>query len=138
MKSDLTLLYIEDDIEILQNITLILNKYFKKIYKAQDGEEALKIYSKNKPDILLTDIVLPKLNGLAVATEIRDKDKKIPIIFLSAYRDKALSDTADKLSSSSFLVKPFALNDLEMAISKAIYERSLSPFKDENSSNIKL
>lgn len=101
-----TLLYAEDDQDIRENLTLILRGYFDTVYLAEDGEEALTLYREKKPDILLLDIVMPRLDGLDLAKIIREHDPDIPIILLSAYSDREKLLEAVSLKLEAYLLKP--------------------------------
>lgn len=120
MKHDLTLLYVEDEQAIRENFTEIFKKYFTNILLADNGKDALKHYYNNTIDIAILDIAIPKINGLNVAKEIRDSNKKIEIIILSAYSD------ADKLINAinsrifAFLVKPIERKELYTTLDNVI------------------
>ncbi len=117
---DYSVLYIEDDEEILENVTFLLNRYVQKVYTAKDGEEGLESYFQNKPDIIVSDINIPKLDGLSLVAKIRDDDKEIPIIMMTAYKDSERLLKAIDIGVSSYVTKPFTLNHLKEAIEKAI------------------
>ncbi len=120
-----TLLYVEDDNEIVQNIVFLLQDYFSEIFIAIDGEQAIDSYSQNKPDIVLLDINLPKINGIEVAKIIRKDDQEIPILFLTAYSDKDKLMSAINISASAYIVKPFKIDELKTAINKIMSKRNL-------------
>ena len=120
--NDLCLLYIEDDEEIIENVIYLLSKSFSEIYTATNAEIALELYKKCTPDIILTDISLGEIDGLSVARKIRDNDKYIPIIIMSAYNNNTVLQTAQKIGVSSYIQKPFNFTTLKNAISKAIEE----------------
>jgi len=126
MNNKPTLLYVEDDQEIMQNILFLLKDYFSHIYTAEDGEKALTSFSKNKPDIILLDINIPKINGIDVAKKIRNGDGEIPILFLTAFSDKEKLMSAINLGASSYIIKPFKIDELKNAITKIISEKSLT------------
>ncbi len=126
MKNKPTLLYVEDDQEIMQNILFLLKDYFSHIYTAEDGAEALEKFSQYSPDIVLLDINIPKINGIDVAKEIRKNDADTPILFLTAYSDKEKLMSAINLGASSYIIKPFKINELKDAIVKIISEKGLS------------
>ena len=71
----LTLLYVEDEPLIRQNAVEYLNRYCHKVLEAKDGLEGLEVYSTHKPDLIISDINMPKLNGLDFASRIRETDK---------------------------------------------------------------
>ncbi|MEA1915034.1 MAG: response regulator transcription factor [Campylobacterota bacterium] len=118
--NNLTLLCVEDDEEALNDTVYLLKKYFKKIYTAVDGDEALASYAKYQPDIILLDINIPKLNGIEVAQSIRQTDETTPIIFLSAHSDRDKLLCAIKIQVSSYIVKPFEVKELNDTIAKTI------------------
>ncbi|MBL0708988.1 MAG: response regulator transcription factor [Sulfurimonas sp.] len=120
--ADLTLLYIEDDDELRQQFVRVLRQKFKKIYEASDGEEALQMYEKYSPDMMLVDINIPKIDGLKVVEQIRKYDKNTAIIILSAYSDQQKLLSAITLGLSQYLIKPVPYKKLlalfeEMALS---------------------
>ena len=103
---DLTLLYIEDDELLRKKFVNFLKPKFKEIFEALDGVEALEKYHADRPDMMVVDINMPKLNGLEVIEHIRKHDKETPIIILSAYSDQEKLFKAIRLGLSDYLVKP--------------------------------
>jgi DNA-binding response OmpR family regulator len=86
------------------------------VFHAENGEEAFDIYRKEKPDVLVLDVMMPKKDGFTLAKEIRLDDKKIPIIFLTAK-----SQTSDVLEGfnnggNDYLKKPFSIEELIVRI----------------------
>lgn len=122
--NNLTMLYVEDDIDVLQDTLFLLGDYFKTSYTAQDGKTALKLFNERKPDIILLDINLPLMNGLDVAREIRATDSDIPIIMISAYSDKDKLLDAINIGVSSYIVKPFKIAEIKETIEKLIEKQS--------------
>lgn len=123
MGNDLTILYLEDNPEILENMTFLLERYVQKVYTAEDGEEALRLFNEHSPDILVLDIMVPKITGLELAQIVREKNQKVPIVFLTAFNDDEKLSIAKSIPASSFIQKPFNLETLNMAITKAINEQ---------------
>jgi DNA-binding response OmpR family regulator len=120
MKDNYSILYAEDDESVRRNYVLYLENYFSKIFEAKDGLEALKIYREKKPDILLFDITMPKLNGLELIKKIREDDEETPIIILSAHSHKEYLFEAIKLNLVDYLVKPINRNEFKLIIEKSI------------------
>ena len=77
------ILVVDDDKEIVKAIEIYLGKENYKIYKAYDGEQALKQIQQNQIHLIILDIMMPNKNGIETLEEIR-KDKNIPVIMLSA------------------------------------------------------
>ena len=122
-ENNFTLLYVEDDPEILENVSFLLSRFVKKVYSASNGEEALELYRQHHPDILVTDISLPKLDGLSMAKKIRENNKNLPIVILTAYNEENLQEKINEINVSSYLQKPFTLQGIKLAMMKAIGEK---------------
>lgn len=131
----LTLLCVEDDLEALEDIVYLLKRYFTKIYTAVDGKEALDSYYEHKPNIILLDINIPKLNGIQVATKIRKGDELVPIIFLTAHSEKDKLLKAIDLQVSSYIIKPFKIDELKEIIFKVIKKVNIEDNRLELSDN---
>lgn len=105
-KLDISMLLVEDD-TVIQNIyTQILSKHVSKLYVASDGEEGYNSYLENNPDLILTDIKMPVMNGLDMIKKIREKDKLMRIIIMSAYGESRFFLKAIETGVKGFLVKP--------------------------------
>jgi two-component system, OmpR family, lantibiotic biosynthesis response regulator NisR/SpaR len=116
--SNLNLLYVEDDEDTIENIDFFLKRHFNEIIVAQDGEEALKFFKEKKVDIIILDINIPKINGLKLAGKIRELNRKIPIIFLTAYSDRENLLQAINVHAFSYLIKPFKIDELIDVLNK--------------------
>ncbi|MDQ7045021.1 MAG: response regulator transcription factor [Sulfurimonas sp.] len=119
-----SILFIEDEKDIRDNYTRYLKRHFSRVYEAEDGEDGYKIYKEKKPEIIILDINLPKLNGLELLKKIRLTDQTTKVIMLTAYSDtKYLLDAAE-LKLVKYLVKPITRNDLKSALEMAVQEFS--------------
>lgn len=107
-----TILYVEDDDELMQRVLTILEESFNLVFVAKNGLEALEIFEKNKIDIILSDINLPKLSGIEFIKKVREKDRTIPVIMLTAFDDYKILQQVIPLNISFYLVKPFFKDDL--------------------------
>ena len=117
-----TILYVEDELEVQANMSEYLESYFKKVYVASDGNEALLLYKKFTPDVLLLDINLPNLDGLSVAKKVREKDKNIPILMLTAHTDEKKLLDALELRLTKYLVKPVSPKAFKEALDILVIE----------------
>ncbi len=108
----LKLLYAEDEEGIRKPMANTLAYYLKEVLEARDGEEALDIYYEQRPDIILTDLRMPRKDGLDMVKEIRKNDKKTPILMITAHTDKEYLLSAIELKIEKYLIKPIALNEL--------------------------
>ena len=116
----LSILYAEDDLVIQESISRILKIFFKEVFVANDGNEALEIYQNNKINVLMLDYVMPNLDGYQTAKLIREIIKKIPIILISAYTDKDKLLNAIELNLIKYLEKPILHEDLINAFNSVI------------------
>ena len=116
MNRQVHILYVEDDetIAFLTRDNLELRGY--RLDHVQDGIEALDHFDKNSYDLCLIDIMLPKMDGYSLATRIRQKNRDIPILFLTA---KSLTEDKIKgfsLGADDFITKPFSIDELVLRI----------------------
>lgn len=109
---DLRVLYAEDEDAIRIIFERILKKFVKELFVASNGEEALELYKQHQPDIILTDIKMPKMTGFEMAEIVRKDNRLIPIIALSAHNDIEFFLEAIKLGVTNFLVKPVDAEEL--------------------------
>ena len=119
---NLNILIVEDD----PNLGQILAEYLRlkglSTTLCKDGEEGLKSYQKNNFDLCILDIMMPKKDGFTLAQEIRDKDKKTPIIFLTAKSMKEDTIKGLKIGADDYMTKPFSMEELLLRI-KAVMRR---------------
>jgi signal transduction histidine kinase/HPt (histidine-containing phosphotransfer) domain-containing protein len=109
---DLRVLYAEDEESIRTIFSRVLSKLVKELFVAVDGEEALELYRTHQPDVILTDIRMPKMTGFEMASIVRNENKIIPIIAVTAHNDAEHFLEAIRLGVTSFLVKPIDAEEL--------------------------
>mgnify|MGYP000629795314 FL=1 len=110
--SSLCVLYVEDEARIATNMSEVLEEFFKEVYVASNGLEGLNLYKEHKPDLIITDIVMPKLNGLDMTKKIRLQDKEVGIIIVSAHTDLPSMLQAVELNLLKYIVKPITQTKL--------------------------
>ncbi len=115
-----TILYIEDDEGVRTINSRFLNRMFNELYEAKDGEEGYELYKKYHPDIILTDIKMPKLDGISLAKKIRQKDTTTKIIISTAFSEKSYLLDAIELNLEKYIIKPLTSRNLLPALSKAV------------------
>ncbi len=116
MSSKAKILYVEDD-EALSYVTrenLELRGF--EIDYSNNGEDALQKSLKNRYDICLLDVMLPKLDGYTLAVKIRERDENVPIIFLTAKSAKEDKIQGLKLGADDYITKPFSIEELVLKI----------------------
>lgn len=130
---NIKILYVEDDEIARENGVEYLQNFFETIYEASDAIVALQLYEKYKPDIIITDIQMPKLNGLEFVKKIRQKDKKTQIIIITAFCDKDYLLKAIELQLVKYLIKPVKEKEFEEALFLCV-----NSLQEDNSNIVKL
>ena len=121
-KSKYTLLFVEDESMIRRIAISLLRPYFIEIYEASDGIEALEIYNQKEPDLIITDIEMPNMDGLTLCKHIRKMDKTTPILITTAYTSTEYLLEAVSLNLVRYLVKPMQEVELFEAL-KTCFEQ---------------
>lgn len=104
--SEIRLLYVEDDEMSREEIVFLLQTFVKELIVATNGSEGLEAYREKDPDIVLTDIQMPVMNGLDMIKAIREENKKIPIVITTAFNDNDYLFKAIELDVTAYLTKP--------------------------------
>jgi len=112
------ILLIDDTLSLLEEVNDILSMEGYEVITATNGFEGLEKVGKNKPDIIITDLVMPELDGYNLIEKIKsiDKYKNIPIIVLSAQAAKENKDRAFQLQADKYLDKPCSASELISSI----------------------
>lgn len=110
-KKKIRILYVEDEDIIREAVGKALGRMYEEVILAENGKEALRMFDEKTPDIVVSDIEMPIMNGKEFVSKVKEK-KSTPCIMLTAYKDpQHMVDQADKT-----LFKPVALYDLVSAI----------------------
>ena len=103
---NIKILYVEDEKFIRENAVSYLRRLFYDVYEAKDAFEALDIVNTKKPHIIITDIKMPTMTGIELVKKIRETNKDIQIIMLTAFTDTSYLIEAVELGLVKYLVKP--------------------------------
>ena len=123
------ILVVDDDPDILEAISLILDAHGYQIVSARDGIEALNKLKEEKPDLMILDLMMPRLDGFGVCKELKDprwsKYSHIPIIILSSVRQDASRrryelETGVQLDVDDYVEKPIEHNILLERVEKVL------------------
>lgn len=115
----LSILYLEDEEEIQKQLAESFKRKFGRVYLASNGIEGLELYQNHKPNIIVTDLKMPHMDGLSFIKLIRDKDEVVPIIVITAYGELMNLKKSLELKVDRFIQKPTTMNDLDYALEKA-------------------
>ena len=116
------ILIVDDKLEVVELVTATLEGEGYQVISASDGREALEKIGKEKPDLVLLDIIMPKMDGLEVLAKAKkdSQTKDIPIIMLTAKGQKLDQEKGEELGATSYIVKPFSPSHLLIKIEEII------------------
>lgn len=109
---DISILVAEDETQLREYLEEYLKIFFKKVYVAKCGHEGYLQYLEKKPDIIITDINMPNLNGLEMVKRIRQRDEETEVIIISAHSEEEKLLQAIELKLVTYLIKP--INSLKL------------------------
>ena len=126
-----TVLLIDDEVPWLEAMSLAMQKESYKIITAESGEAAIKTLQQKKPDIILSDVRMPVMNGFDLFEQVRriPKLKDVPFIFMSSLDDYDARKTAKELGADDYVEKPYDTEDV-----KHIVLDLLTRFKNKQAS----
>ena len=117
---NVNLLIVEDDESLRSVIKSSIEGYVKKVFDCKNAQEAMECFTSNDINLVVSDINMPRINGLQMASMIRQSDANVPIIFLTAYDSDENIFEAIELGSFGVLKKPFDKRELIMQMSFAV------------------
>lgn len=124
----LTILIVEDENEIRKLMEEVMKNVFFEVYSAKNGDEGIKKFKKFAPDLIVTDIAMPIMDGLDMAKRINEISPTTPIIALSAFSDKEKLLKAIEVGVDKYILKPVDMDELLLAIENI----ARSKFKNMN------
>lgn len=118
----ISVLYVEDENDVREFTSKLLSSLLKKVYTAKDGAEGLELFKENKDDIdlIVSDINMPKMNGLEMCEAIKEINKEIPLVITSAHNDTNFLRKAIEVGVNTYAMKPIDLYQLIESIIKAM------------------
>ncbi|MCF6309678.1 MAG: response regulator transcription factor [Sulfurimonas sp.] len=117
---DISILVAEDEIELLESLKEYLDIFFNRVYTASCGKQAYDIYQQKRPNIILTDINMPNLDGLSLISKIREQDNATKIIVMSAHSEQEKLFCAIKLHLETYLIKPIKNDALKKVLAETV------------------
>jgi YesN/AraC family two-component response regulator len=125
---DMTILYAEDDLSTQNIISEILMHFCDNVKLASNGEEAFEIFKKEDIDLIISDIEMPRTNGLEFIKNVREIDPIIPVIMISAYNLREYLLGSINLRIEGYILKPITYTKIEKLLiqaAKTINEKKL-------------
>lgn len=114
----LSILYVEDEDEIRDQLNSYLKRRCRKVYTAANGKKGLEAYKKHQPDIVITDILMPVMDGLKMSEYIQEINPQAPLIIITAFEEPRYFHHAIELGVHQYVNKPVKLKILQNALLK--------------------
>jgi DNA-binding response OmpR family regulator len=120
-------LYLEDEIFLAKIVSETLQSRGYEVTLESDGAKVLSKFESAKPDVCILDIMLPNKDGFSIADEIREKDKNVPIIFLTAKSEVNDVVNGFKTGGNDYIRKPFSMEELIVRIENVLKKKQGEP-----------
>jgi len=113
-----SVMHVEDDTSVRESLMRFLKRRFDSIFSAKDGAEGLELYIENKPDIVITDIQMPVMDGIEMSRRIKELNPDALVIITTAFNEKPYIQKTEELGITDYLKKPVVKDDLMQALRK--------------------
>lgn len=122
-----SILIVEDDRDLCRLLTCELQALFEEVYEAHDGLEALPLLASRTPQIVVSDVRMPRMDGLKLCRHIKQSPELdyIPVIFLTAYADEQVMEEGYKAGAEAYITKPFDMEMLALRIQTILHARHI-------------
>ena len=118
-----TVLVVDDERAMREFLSVLLGKQGHRVIVASDGEQALRIVSGQPLDLVISDIRMPKVDGITLLAGIRERFAHLPVILITAYASSDSTIQAMRLGADDYITKPFRLDEIRLVVGKALASR---------------
>lgn len=115
---NLSIMHVEDDTSVRESLMRFLKRRFDTIFTAKDGHEGFETYKAHRPDIFITDIQMPVMDGIEMAKKILELNPDAVIVITTAFNEKPYIDKASEIGIFEYLKKPVVKEDLTLTLRK--------------------
>jgi DNA-binding response OmpR family regulator len=122
MANPKTILVVDDDYELSDGLRVVLEKQGYRVLQARDGQQGKQVMYNQRPDLVILDMMMPRMGGYPVLEHFRDKKDTPPIIMITANEGSRHKAYAEWLGVVDYIRKPFAMERLLEAVGKALQE----------------
>ncbi len=119
------ILVVDDEEDIVQLMSETLSKWGYHAITAQDGEEALIKFQETPIDLVITDLKLPKINGVALLDRMKEMKEDTEVILFTGYPEVSSQIDAMKFGAYDYIIKPVDLSDLKLKIDRALGKKNV-------------
>jgi DNA-binding response OmpR family regulator len=121
-----TILVVDDDLELSDGLRMVLEKQGFRVLQARDGQQAKHMVYQHKPNLVILDMMMPRMGGYPVLEHFRDKKEAPPIIMITANEGSRHKAYAEYLGVIDYIRKPFAMERLLEAVHKGLADKDES------------
>ncbi|MDE7256718.1 MAG: response regulator transcription factor [Clostridia bacterium] len=132
------ILVVEDDIAINGLVCKYLEDNGYQAVSAYDGEEGLKAFESQSFDMIISDIMMPKIDGFALIRRVRESNKKIPVLFMTALDDKPSKQYGYTIGIDDYVVKPFDAEILMLRVGALIRRANIETSRELVAGNLRM
>ena len=118
------ILVVDDEHDICEFVRNFLQERGYEVLMASNGDDALAIVKKERPELILLDIKMQGMDGIAVLKHIKDIDRKFKVVMVTAVEDQEKVDEACRLGACEYITKPLVLDHLEQVVEKNLGENT--------------
>ena len=120
MATGKTILIVDDDLELSDGLRVVLEKLGHKVIQARDGQQGKQMVYQHRPDLMILDMMMPRMGGYPVLEHFRGKTDAPPVIMITANEGSRHKAYAEYLGVKDYIRKPFAMERLLEAVQKAL------------------
>jgi len=127
MATGKTVLIVDDDLELSDGLRIILEKLGHRVLQARDGQQGKQMVYQHRPDLMILDMMMPRMGGYPVLEHFRGKTDAPPVIMITANEGSRHKAYAEYLGVMDYIRKPFAMERLLEAVNKALTAPKAAP-----------
>jgi two-component system response regulator PilR (NtrC family) len=116
-------LVVDDEQGMREFLTMLLEKQGHRVIAAADGADALKLVAKEPPDLVISDLRMPNVDGIGLLAGIRKQYPELPVILVTAYASSDSTIQAMRLGADDYITKPFRIEEIRLVVEKALARR---------------
>ena len=117
------ILVVDDEQGMREFLTMLLEKQGHRVITAAEGEQALQLVAEQTPDLVISDLRMPKMDGIGLLAGIRDQHPHLPVILITAYASSDSTIQAMRLGADDYITKPFRIDEIRLVVEKALARR---------------
>jgi len=130
MATGKTILIVDDDVELSDGLRIILEKLGHRVIQARDGQQGKQMVYQHRPDLMILDMMMPRMGGYPVLEHFRGKNDAPPVIMITANEGSRHKAYAEYLGVVDYIRKPFAMERLLEAVNRALNPPAKPPVED--------